>query len=176
MSDRVANDDFSVFLFRVLFIIEDEGKRISEYHCGFRESDMMFPHIPGRFLCIPLELYTHSPARPRWDLGRYHQKCPSICPKSATVYTCFVFDVNRISAGTGLELDAIAATVLGGTSLFGGVGGVGGAIIGALLIGVLGNGMNLLEIPSYYQQVVKGLVFVLAVLLDLATKGKPKTE
>jgi len=79
------------------------------------------------------------------------------------------------NASTGLELDAIAATVLGGTSLFGGVGGISGAVIGALLIGVLGNGMNLLEIPSYYQQVVKGLVFVLAVLLDFATKGRPKT-
>lgn len=80
------------------------------------------------------------------------------------------------NAGTGLELDAIAATVLGGTSLFGGIGSVSGAIIGALLIGVLGNGMNLLEIPSYYQQVVKGVVFVLAVLLDFATKGRPRGE
>lgn len=78
------------------------------------------------------------------------------------------------NAGAGLELDAIAATVLGGTSLFGGIGSVSGAIVGALLIGVLGNGMNLLEVPSYYQQVVKGVVFVLAVLLDFATKGRPK--
>ncbi|MGQ9841386.1 MAG: ABC transporter permease subunit, partial [Anaerolineae bacterium] len=78
------------------------------------------------------------------------------------------------NAGTGLELDAIAATVLGGTSLFGGIGSVSGAIVGALLIGVLGNGMNLLEVPSYYQQVVKGVVFVLAVLFDFATKGRPK--
>lgn len=80
------------------------------------------------------------------------------------------------NAGTGLELDAIAATVLGGASLFGGIGSVSGAIIGALLIGVLSNGMNLLEIPSYYQQVVKGVVFVLAVLLDFATKGRPKND
>jgi ribose transport system permease protein len=80
------------------------------------------------------------------------------------------------SAGTGMELDAIAASVLGGTSLMGGVGSVGGAIIGALTIGVLSNGMNLLEVPSYYQQVVKGLVFVLAVLLDFATKGRPKND
>ncbi len=80
------------------------------------------------------------------------------------------------NAGTGMELDAIAATVLGGTSLFGGIGSVSGALIGALLIGVLSNGMNLLEVPSYYQQVVKGLVFVLAVLLDFATKGRPKNS
>ncbi len=80
------------------------------------------------------------------------------------------------SAGSGMELDAIAATVLGGASLFGGIGSVSGAIIGALLIGVLSNGMNLLEVPSYYQQVVKGLVFVLAVLLAFATKGRPKNS
>ncbi|MDW8270274.1 MAG: ribose ABC transporter permease, partial [Anaerolineae bacterium] len=77
------------------------------------------------------------------------------------------------NAGIGLELDAIAAAVLGGASLFGGIGGVGGTLIGALLIGVLSNGMNLLEIPSYYQQVVKGMVFVLAVLLDFATRRRP---
>jgi len=77
------------------------------------------------------------------------------------------------NAGIGLELDAIAAAVLGGASLFGGIGGVGGTLLGALLIGVLSNGMNLLEIPSYYQQVVKGMVFVLAVLLDFATRRRP---
>jgi hypothetical protein len=60
MSDRVANDDFSEFLFRVLFIIEDECKRISEYGGGFHESDTMLPRVPGRFLCIPLELYIHT--------------------------------------------------------------------------------------------------------------------
>jgi len=66
--------------------------------------------------------------------------------------------------GAGMELDAIAASVLGGVSLFGGVGGVVGASIGALIVGVLGNGLNLLRIPSYYQQVTKGVVFILAVV------------
>ncbi|MFZ2488095.1 MAG: ribose ABC transporter permease [Anaerolineae bacterium] len=76
------------------------------------------------------------------------------------------------NAASGWELDAIAAPVLGGVSLFGGVGGVGGTIIGALIIGVLSNGLNLLGISSYYQLVIKGAVFVLAVLLDLATKQR----
>lgn len=74
----------------------------------------------------------------------------------------------------GIELDAIAASVLGGVSLFGGVGGVIGSSFGALIIGVLGNGLNLLRIPSYYQQVIKGIVFVLAVVLDIYSKRRKR--
>jgi len=70
----------------------------------------------------------------------------------------------------GIELDAIAAAVLGGVSLFGGVGSVIGASIGALIIGALGNGLNLLRISSYNQQVIKGLVFIVAAALDLYSK------
>jgi ribose transport system permease protein len=76
------------------------------------------------------------------------------------------------NAASGWELDAIAAPVLGGVSLFGGVGGVGGTLVGAFIIGVLSNGLNLLGIPSYYQQVIKGVVFILAVMLDLLTKRR----
>jgi ribose transport system permease protein len=79
--------------------------------------------------------------------------------------------------GVGLELDAIAAAVLGGTSLAGGVGGIPGTLAGAFIIGVLSNGLNLLEMPSYNQQVVKGMVFILAVMLDYFIKQrqtKPK--
>lgn len=76
------------------------------------------------------------------------------------------------NVAAGLELDAIAASVLGGTSLFGGVGSVGGTVVGALIMGALNNGLNLLEVSSYYQKVIKGIVFILAVLLDLYTKGR----
>ncbi len=76
------------------------------------------------------------------------------------------------NAATGWELDAIAAPVLGGVSLFGGVGSIGGTLVGAFIIGVLSNGLNLLGIPSYYQQVIKGVVFILAVTLDLLTKQR----
>lgn len=74
----------------------------------------------------------------------------------------------------GMELDAIAAAVLGGVSLFGGVGSVPGAVVGALIVGVLGNGMNLLRVASYPQQVIQGIVLVLAVTVDMYTKRLEK--
>ena len=70
------------------------------------------------------------------------------------------------NAAVGYELDAIAAAVIGGTSLSGGVGGIGGTMLGALLMGVINNGLDLLNVSSYYQQIVKGLIIVGAVLLD----------
>lgn len=70
----------------------------------------------------------------------------------------------------GLELEAIAAAVLGGVSLFGGVGNVLGAVGGGLLVGVLTNGMNLLRVPSYQQQMTRGVVLVVAVAVDVLSK------
>ena len=70
------------------------------------------------------------------------------------------------TAGTSYELDAIAAVVLGGTSLTGGKGRIVGTLIGVLIIGVLNNGLNLLGVSSFYQQVVKGIVLLIAVLID----------
>ncbi|ANF95685.1 MULTISPECIES: ribose ABC transporter permease RbsC [Paenibacillus] len=70
------------------------------------------------------------------------------------------------TAGTSYELDAIAAVVLGGTSLSGGRGRIVGTLIGALIIGTLNNGLNLLGVSSFYQMVVKGIVIVIAVLID----------
>jgi ribose/xylose/arabinose/galactoside ABC-type transport system permease subunit len=75
------------------------------------------------------------------------------------------------NAGIGYELDAIAAVVIGGTSLSGGVGSVSGTILGALLIGVINNGLDLLNVSSYYQQVIKGLIIVGAVWLDRSKKS-----
>jgi putative xylitol transport system permease protein len=69
-------------------------------------------------------------------------------------------------AGIGYELDAIAAAVIGGVSLSGGVGRVSGALIGALIMGVMNNGLDLMGIESYYQQVLKGMLIVGAVMLD----------
>jgi ribose transport system permease protein len=69
-------------------------------------------------------------------------------------------------AGGGYELDAIAAVVLGGTSLAGGKGGIIGTIVGALIIGILNNSLNLLDVTSYYQLLVKGIVILIAVLID----------
>ena len=70
------------------------------------------------------------------------------------------------NAGTGFELDAIAAVVIGGTSLAGGEGTIIGTVIGALIIGVLNNGLNLMNVSPFYQSIVKGLVILIADLLD----------
>lgn len=70
------------------------------------------------------------------------------------------------TAGTGYELDAIAAVVLGGTSLAGGKGRIMGTLIGALIIGFLNNALNLLDVSSYYQMIAKAVVILLAVLVD----------
>jgi len=78
-------------------------------------------------------------------------------------------------AGMMYELDAIAATVIGGTSLLGGSGTIGGTLIGALVMGVLRNGLNLLGISSFLQQVVIGLVIIAAVLVDSALKAPAKS-
>jgi D-xylose transport system permease protein len=74
--------------------------------------------------------------------------------------------------GTMFELDAIAAVVIGGTSLAGGSGTIGGTIIGALIIGVLNNGMSLLGVSSFYQLIIKGLIISLAVWFDVLQKKK----
>lgn len=74
------------------------------------------------------------------------------------------------NAGVGFELDAIAAVVVGGTSLSGGEGSVGGTIIGALIIGVLSNGLNLVNVSPFYQAIVKGLVILLAVMIKRKEK------
>jgi ribose transport system permease protein len=76
------------------------------------------------------------------------------------------------NAAVGLELDAIAAPVLGGVSLFGGVGSVAGTVVGAFILGILSNGLNLMGVPSFYQQVIKGAVLILAVMLDIFTKRR----
>jgi len=68
-------------------------------------------------------------------------------------------------------MDAIAAGVLGGTSLAGGRGRIFGTLIGALIIGTLYNCMNLIGISSFYQQIVKGIVIIIAVLLDRRKKA-----
>ena len=75
------------------------------------------------------------------------------------------------SVGNGYELDAIAACVLGGTSMSGGKGRISGTIFGAMVIGIISNGLNLIGVSSYWQLIVKGLIIACAVLLD-SQKGK----
>lgn len=81
----------------------------------------------------------------------------------------------RIKSGTpvmaeGYELDAIAGAVIGGVSTSGGVGKIYGAIVGAIMLAMISNGLDLINVASYYQQIIKGLIIVIAVLFDVKTK------
>lgn len=81
-------------------------------------------------------------------------------------------DSAQPNAGSGYELDAIAAVVIGGASLSGGKGSIWGTVVGALIIGVLNNGLVLLDVSPFWQQVVKGFVILLAVVIDRASAKK----
>ena len=78
------------------------------------------------------------------------------------------------TVGVGFEMDAIAACFIGGASAYGGTGSIGGVIIGATLMGVINQGMNMAKTPSNYQKVVKGVVLILAVLFDVIMQLKRK--
>ena len=99
--------------------------------------------------------------------------CGALSGVAAIILTARLNSAQPI-AGMMYELDAIAATVIGGTSLTGGEGTVIGTLIGALIIGVLRNGLNLLDISSFVQQIVIGAVIVIAVLLDMALKARSR--
>ena len=70
------------------------------------------------------------------------------------------------SVGSGYEMDAIAACVLGGTSMAGGKGSISGTVLGAMVIGIISNGLNLIGVSSYWQLIVKGIIIATAVILD----------
>lgn len=99
--------------------------------------------------------------------------CGLLSALAAVVLTARLNSAQPI-AGINYELDAIAATVIGGTSLMGGQGSVVGTLIGALIMGVLRNGLNLLGVSSFIQQLVIGVVIILAVLMDMAFKHPRK--
>ncbi|MEW6698550.1 MAG: ribose ABC transporter permease [Bacillota bacterium] len=84
---------------------------------------------------------------------------------SATIYTSRLMSAQP-TAGVGIELDAIAAVIIGGTSLSGGRGGIVGTLFGALIMGVLDNVLNLMNVSPFYQSIAKGLVILVAVVVD----------
>lgn len=89
----------------------------------------------------------------------------SVCAAVAGWMTAARLSTAEPTAGTLLELDAITAVVIGGTSLMGGIGGIGGTVAGALLLAVIANVMNLMGISPFDQQIVRGLVIIIAVIL-----------
>ncbi|MFA6784295.1 MAG: ABC transporter permease, partial [Sphaerochaeta sp.] len=90
----------------------------------------------------------------------------------AGVVLCSRMYSGQPTIGNGFEMDAIAAVVLGGTSMSGGVGTLGGTFLGMLIIGILNNGLNLLNINSFWQLILKGVVILLAVYIDVIKRSR----
>jgi inositol transport system permease protein len=80
------------------------------------------------------------------------------------------------AAGVSYEFDAITAVVVGGTSLSGGSGSIVGTIIGAVIVGIINNVQNLLNVNTYWQQIVKGLIILFAVILDIISKNRARRQ
>ena len=102
-------------------------------------------------------------------------KCHMICGITAGlagIVAASKVNNGHPATGDGYEMFTIAATVLGGTSLAGGSGSVARAMFGCAIIAVINNGMTLMEISAYWQKVVIGAIIILAVMLDMAQKGK----
>ncbi|WP_235550931.1 sugar ABC transporter permease [Paenibacillus sp. Soil787] len=101
--------------------------------------------------------------------------CNTLAAISGIIFTARL-NAATVTAGNMLELDAIAACVIGGTSLVGGAGTIPGAIIGALVMASLDNGMSIMNLDSYWQYIVKGLILVMAVWVDIYTRQKKKVS
>jgi ribose/xylose/arabinose/galactoside ABC-type transport system permease subunit len=95
-----------------------------------------------------------------------------LCAGFGGVILCSRINSGQPQAGLTYELDAIAAVVIGGTSLSGGIGSIGGTIIGAVIIGIIYNGMNLLNVSPFNQMIAMGLVILGAVILDMYSSKK----
>ena len=94
-----------------------------------------------------------------------------MCALSSIVYTARLNSATA-SAGQNMEMDVISAAIIGGTSTMGGEGSVPGAIIGALIMASINNGMSIMNLPSNVQYITKGIVLLLAVWMDVATRKK----
>jgi ribose transport system permease protein len=176
---------------RGLTLIYTQGYPISGFQGGFRfigGGDIL--SIPFPIILFILTTVVAWFILTQTRLGRYtyaiggNEETVRLSGINANIYKTIAYVISGIAsaisaliltsrlnsaepvAGTGYELDVIAAVVIGGTSLMGGRGSVWGTLIGALLIGVINNGMNLLGISPYFQLVVKGVIIIGAVLLD----------
>lgn len=145
---------------------------------------MMFVYIVAHFVLTKTKLgrYTYaiggneeaallSGVNVKLNKAAVYGICGMLSGLAAVILTARLNSAQPI-AGIMYELDAIAATVIGGTSLMGGEGTIIGTLIGAFIMGVLRNGLNLLGVSSFIQQIVIGSVIIIAVLVDMALKKK----
>lgn len=99
-----------------------------------------------------------------------------LCAVAAVIYTARLNGGTAQAANGNYELDAIASAVIGGTSMTGGVGKVSGAILGAVIMMSIDNGMSMMNLDAYWQFIVKGIILVAAVLFDTKTKSSTKSR
>ena len=105
------------------------------------------------------------------QLGDYDPAPAALAGLAGTVATARAV-TGQAGMGIAYELDAIAAAVIGGTSLMGGVGRIAGTVIGVLILGVMTSGFTFLGIDAYYQEIVKGMIIVIAVVTDQMRQKK----
>jgi len=180
-------------------LLYTEGRPVSGFSSSFRWlSTGEIAHIPSPVVIMVVIYAIAHFVLGRTKLGRYayamggNEEAAVLSGVSVKVYKAGIYGLcgmfsglaaiiltARLNsaqpiAGMMYELDAIAATVIGGTSLMGGEGTVLGTLIGALIMGVLRNGLNILGVSSFIQQIVIGSVIVVAVLVDMALKRQRK--
>lgn len=172
-------------------LVFTEGRPVSGFDPGFRAvatGDVL--GVPAPIVVTVLVYLIAHAVLTRTTFGRYvyaiggNEEATRLSGVSVRFHKTIVYGVSGLAsavaavlltarlnsaqpiAGMMYELDAIAATVIGGTSLMGGEGRLAGTLVGALIMGVLRNGLNLLGVSSFLQQIVIGLVIIAAVLID----------
>ena len=182
---------------RGLALLYTHGRPISGFSDQFRflATGEIF-HIPMPIIIMAIVYIFGHFLLSRTKLGRYtyaiggNEQATRLSGVNVQLYKTMVYGLSGLLSGLAAvlltarlnsaqpiagimyELDAIAATVIGGTSLMGGEGKIAGTLVGALIMGVLRNGLNLLDVSSYIQQTVIGLVIIMAVFLDLSLKKR----
>jgi ribose transport system permease protein len=178
-------------------LLATDGRPVSTFESGFRAlATGRLLGVPAPIVLTAIMYVVGEAVLARTRFGRYvygiggNEEATRLSGVAVRFHKMMVYGVSGLTsavaailltarlntaqpiAGINYELDAIAATVIGGTSLSGGEGSLAGTIIGALTMGVLRNGLNLLGVSSFLQQVVIGAVIIVAVLIDRFLKEK----
>ena len=130
------------------------------------------PPAPSLFRMVALPVGDTAP-RQKWELARLGEVAEHRGPWDELLSEAARMQSgDAVRTGMGWELDAIAAVVIGGTSLNGGLGKITGTVIGVLILGVVTSGFTFLRIDAYYQEMIKGVIIVVAVVADVARQRK----